>query len=627
MRFLAGATVAFALLFATAATAQISLGTAQSFGVLGGAAVTNTGPTVISGNLGVSPGTAITGFPPGLITPPGVLHSADAVAAQAQSDTTTAYVAIATTPTQVDLTNTDLGGLTLTPGVYGFGATAQLTGTLTLNALGNPNAVFLFKIGSSLTTASGASVVVVNGGSACNVYWQVGSSAVVGTGTNFSGNILALASITLNTGVTVNGRALARNGSVTLASNNVVGCASAPAICPSITLAPSVLPAGTSGAAFATGVSASGGAGPYAYQVSSGALPAGVSLNAATGAIAGTPTAIGTFNFTITATDANGCPGSRAYAIVIAAPACPVISLNPLALPSAVVGTAYSQLLTSSGGVAPYTYTRAGTLPPGLVLGAGGSLTGTPTTAGLYSFTVTSVDAHGCPGSQAYTVAVTSVSGPVVTVGPVNLPAGTVSTPYTAPVVASGGTPSYTYSISSGTLPPGLTLNSATGAITGTPTGAGTFNFTITATDSLGNSGLRAYTVVVSAVPVVPVTVAPPTLPGGTVGTPYTPTITATGGTAPYSYGVASGALPPGLTLNPNTGAIAGTPTSVGTFTFTVRVTDTAGNVGFVVYSVSIVAAPFVPGDVSAIPTLSQWGLVLLVSALFALSIPFLRRR
>lgn len=95
MRFLAGATVAFALLFATAATAQISLGTAQSFGVLGGAAVTNTGPTVISGNLGVSPGTAITGFPPGLITPPGVLHSADAVAAQAQSDTTTAYVAIA----------------------------------------------------------------------------------------------------------------------------------------------------------------------------------------------------------------------------------------------------------------------------------------------------------------------------------------------------------------------------------------------------------------------------------------------------------------------------------------------------------------------------------------------------
>jgi type VI secretion system secreted protein VgrG len=213
-----------ALLYGASPASAQTLGTAANFGVLGGSTVTNTGSSVIAGDLGVSPGTAVTGFPPGIVTPPGTIHSADAAAAQAQSDLTTAYVAIAGTPTTTDLTGQDLGGLTLTPGVYGFTTSAQLTGALTLNAQGNPNAVFIFKIGSTLTTASNSSVVFINSASSCNVFWQVGSSATLGTTTAFGGNILALTSITLNTGANVSGRLLARNGAVTLDSNNVVAC-------------------------------------------------------------------------------------------------------------------------------------------------------------------------------------------------------------------------------------------------------------------------------------------------------------------------------------------------------------------------------------------------------------------
>jgi uncharacterized repeat protein (TIGR01451 family) len=195
------------------------MGTEQAFAVLGGSTVTNTGPSVITGNLGVSPGSAITGFPPGLVT--GVIHAADAVALQAQNDTTTTYNALTSQTCTLDLTGQDLGGKTLVPGVYCFSSSAQLTGALTLNAGGDPSAVWVFKIGSTLTTASNSSVQVINGGQACNVYWQVGSSATLGTTTSFVGNILALTSITLNTGASVSGRALARSGAVTLDSNTI----------------------------------------------------------------------------------------------------------------------------------------------------------------------------------------------------------------------------------------------------------------------------------------------------------------------------------------------------------------------------------------------------------------------
>jgi uncharacterized repeat protein (TIGR01451 family) len=203
---------------ASAASAPI-MGTEERFAVLGGTTVTNTGSSVVTGNLGLSPGTAVTGFPPGILT--GTIHVADAQALQAQDDTTSNYLDLASQSCNSDLTGQDLGGKILVPGVYCFSSSAQLTGALTLDAGGDPNAVWVFKTGSTLTTASNSSVLLINGAQPCNIFWQVGSSATLGTSTSFIGNILALTSITLTTGANITGRALARNGAVTMDTNTI----------------------------------------------------------------------------------------------------------------------------------------------------------------------------------------------------------------------------------------------------------------------------------------------------------------------------------------------------------------------------------------------------------------------
>jgi hypothetical protein len=193
----------------------VLLGTSSTYSVLGGSTVTNTGNSVLNGSLGLSPGTSITGFPPGIVA--GTIDNANGAAAQAQIDLTAAYVDAAGRVLN-GTTTADLGNLVLVGGVYaGPGKSPlSLTGNLTLDGAGDPNSVFIFQTDSTLTTASGSSVTLINGAQQCNVFWQVGSSATLGTGSLFAGNILALTSITVTTGVTIQGRALARNGAVTL---------------------------------------------------------------------------------------------------------------------------------------------------------------------------------------------------------------------------------------------------------------------------------------------------------------------------------------------------------------------------------------------------------------------------
>ena len=211
--------------FTTAATtgnqAAVALGGAGAFAVLAGSTVTNTGPTALTGDLGVSPGTAVTGFPPGTLT--GVIHDGDATSAAAMTDLTTAYNDAAGRTLAPVTVAGNLGGLTLPPGLYKSTSSLSISsGDLTLDAQGDPNAVFIFQIASTLITTTGRAVVLSGGANASNVFWQVGSSATLGTMSEFEGTIMADQSITLNTGAALNGRALARIGQVTLASNTVV---------------------------------------------------------------------------------------------------------------------------------------------------------------------------------------------------------------------------------------------------------------------------------------------------------------------------------------------------------------------------------------------------------------------
>jgi hypothetical protein len=263
---------AFAAVPAAAQAAAINLATASPFVVLGGSTVTNTGPSVLNGDLGVSPGTALPGFDTAVLN--GAVHANDGVAAQAQLDVTTAYDVAAGEPVPPanDLTDQDLGNRILLAGNYSFSTAAQLTGPLTLDAQGNPNARWVFNVGSQLTTASASSVLLINGASPCNVYWRVGTSAVLGSTTQFKGNLMALASISLNNAATVQGRLLARNGQVSLINNVIDG-----SMCGTSSSAPSPTPSPgdttTPGGTAAPGGTAPGGSGNQAPPASQSGTP------------------------------------------------------------------------------------------------------------------------------------------------------------------------------------------------------------------------------------------------------------------------------------------------------------------------------------------------------------------
>ncbi|KAK4541996.1 hypothetical protein LTR36_007196 [Oleoguttula mirabilis] len=228
------------------ADAQITLGTASNYAIVAASTITNTGDTVIDAPIALSPGSSITGFPPGINTGEDIDNAA---AVQAQADAQTAFTALAGQTVTTDLTGQDLGGMTLDAGVYGFSSSGGLTGALTLDGQGNSGAVFVFKFGSTLTTASASSVNLINGAQACNVYWQVGSSATLGTTTAFAGNVIAQASITVTTGTSLSGGGFyALTAAVTLDTNAIDpagACNAAVVVTPTTTTAAAAAPTTT----------------------------------------------------------------------------------------------------------------------------------------------------------------------------------------------------------------------------------------------------------------------------------------------------------------------------------------------------------------------------------------------
>ena len=409
--------------------------------------------------------------------------------------------------------------------------------------------------------------VTASGGSSSYVYAITSGTLPAGLTFNTSTGVISGTPTTSNSGGT----------SITVSATDSFNCAGTKTytlqVCPVVTLSLATLSTPTVGTAYTQTLTSAGGAASYTYTLASGSLPAWASLSSS-GVISGTPNTTTTATFTVKATDANGCAGTLSYTLT---PVCPTVTMAPTALAQGTMGTAYSQTLTASGGVAPYSSwtITSGALPTGLTLNAStGVISGTPTASASQaaSFTVRVSDTNGCQGTQAITLQIC----PVVTLSPATFTAATVGTAYSQTVTAAGGTSSYTYSVSSGSLPSWATLTSA-GVLSGTPNSASTSTFTVKATDANGCAGTLAYTLT----PVCPtITIAQSALPQGTVGTAYSQTLTASGGTSPYSsWTITSGALPTGLSLNSSTGVISGTPSASASpaTTITVRVNDTYG--------------------------------------------------
>lgn len=332
----------------------------------------------------------------------------------------------------------------------------------------------------------------------------------------------------------------------------------------------SSLPVASQNTPYSTTLTATGGTTPYTWSFTSTSND-GLTIGATTGTISGSPTATGQFALTVQVADSNGLTASKIFILTVSN----ALSILTTSLPSGTLNVAYpTQTLTAGGGQPPYRWvvvtTGPGNLPPGLTLdGVFGRISGTPTNAGVFPFTLMVTDNNNNTASGTLSITI----GGTIVITPATLPNAAVNTAYSQTLTATGGQSPYGWAVTSGSLPVGLTLGATSGVISGTPTLPGSATFTVTVTDYTRVTAQASYTLIVSS----PVSITTMSLPDATVGTAYSQTVAATGGTTPYTWAVTAGALPAGLTLNATTGVISGTPTTVATSSFTVTVTDAGG--------------------------------------------------
>ena len=450
---------------------------------------------------------------------------------------------------------------------------STLTYTITYGNTGTQNASNVviqdpIPTGTTFVSATNGGVLTEGG----FVTWNVGTvnSGVTGQTVSFTVQVNATSGSITNSNYTISATGISPITGSPVTTNVIAGC-------PAINLAPEALSGGSIGAFYSETFSASGGSGTYTFSITGGDPPPGLSLSSG-GTLSGTPTSGGSFSFVVRALDSNGCTGSRSYTVSIAG-GCSTFTVSPSALFEGFVGVPYSRTISGNGGTAPYSLSlTSGSVPPGLTL-SGGSLSGTPTAAGAYSFRITARDANDCTAFRNYTL---TVSCPPVVLSPVLLAGASQGVAYNQTFTVLGGSPRpYTFSVGPG-LPAGLTL-SPSGMLSGTPGQSGVFAFTVTATDANGCAVSQAYTLAVCGT----LTITPPALAPATVGVAYSQALAGSGGAAPFGFAVTGGALPPGLALS-GAGALSGTPTAAGSFSFTVTATDAGGCMGAVTYVVRV---------------------------------------
>ena len=386
------------------------------------------------------------------------------------------------------------------------------------------------------------------------------------------------------------------SGNQTAGQYLLITVAGRPAANPALQVSTPTVPPAKVGAAYQASLSATGGAQPYSWGVESGSLPSGLALDGNSGAINGMPNQPGNSSFTVKVNDSTGQTARQSMAMSVTPTAAP-LQITTSSLAGGQVGTSYQASVSVTGGTLPYSWSIAsGALPASLALNAGsGAISGTPSAAGNSSFTVKVNDSGNQSAQQPLAISVAAAPPAPLQITTSSLAGGQVGTSYQASVSVTGGTKPYSWSIASGALPSSLALNAASGAISGMPSTAGNSSFTVKVNDSGNQSAQQPLAISVAAAPPAPLQITTSNLTSGQVGTSYQASVSVTGGTKPYSWSIASGALPSSLALNAASGAISGMPSTAGNSSFTVKVNDSGNQSAQQPLAISVAAAPPAP--------------------------------